>query len=851
MKAKNLLVSLSILGGLLYVSSCGEGTNNPSSNFTINDIVFEDTVVEYNGEVQDLLINNLPDGWKVTYKGNGNSAPGEYYITATITDPKGNNTRKSAILTIEKCNSVLTAETVQEAFCVNGVGVTPSYTLNNTTQKVVVDNYYKPGVYTVELYAEENEFYKESNHIVVEFTIKEGNELGIIFESKEFEVDGTEKVITASNIPAGYSVEYRNNKGTKQGKYNASCDVFNADNEKVLTLNAILEIDNPKHKEFEEYLDQFFVDYLGNDYIAWNIFMANPSSFGFERDLTDKASWYTYTADAFAGDYLQDSYEGMLESKGYLEEFNKDELSYEQQISYVAIEKLIDSYLEEYNPENDFNPYMELLYIDSYGGYAANFTTYMESYEFRTRQDIEDVISLIESLPEAFASYIIYAEEKTEAGFPYSDYTLNEMISYIDGVVSDENYYLPDFMENRINMVSYLTLDEKQAYISRINDAIENEFMSAHNKLKEDLNKFIGTCSEDKAGYLQDYEKGKEYYVHQLSSLLGYSDFDPEAYGAYLEENLNKYSRKVNDIVKQYQDLNSTDSKAYNRFIAYVEGESMVGIQDPNKMIAYLKEFAKTIVPELKSEPTINIKYMDESVAEFSSAVAYYMKSPLDSDLMENITLNGVTLGQDYNSALSTMAHEGYPGHLYAYVFSKELDISNVAKVMTSTAHAEGWTTYVESQLWEYIKTHNAASNAGEQKAIEIACDYFKYQDLLVYTLYSLADFNIHYNNYGVNDLSKLLMKAGLNQSAAQNVYDSLIESPTTYASYGFGRLHFLQLHEEAQEKLGTIYDEKEFNALILSHGWCSYDELDALVEEYIEEQLFLYNPTAILEGTN
>ena len=93
-------------------------------------------------------------------------------------------------------------------------------------------------------------------------------------------------------------------------------------------------------------------------------------------------------------------------------------------------------------------------------------------------------------------------------------------------------------------------------------------------------------------------------------------------------------------------------------------------------------------------------------------------------------------------------------------------------------------------------------------------------------------------------------MKAGLNQSAAQSVYDSLIESPTTYASYGFGRLHFLQLHEDAQARLGTIYDEKEFNALILSHGWCSYDELDALVEEYIEEQLFLYNPNAILEGT-
>ena len=58
---------------------------------------------------------------------------------------------------------------------------------------------------------------------------------------------------------------------------------------------------------------------------------------------------------------------------------------------------------------------MDINYIDQFGGYPADFTTYMEAYELRREQDIKDVISYIESLPEAFASYVTYVQDRIDA----------------------------------------------------------------------------------------------------------------------------------------------------------------------------------------------------------------------------------------------------------------------------------------------------------------------------------------------------------------------------------------------------------------------------------------------------
>lgn len=280
-------------------------------------------------------------------------------------------------------------------------------------------------------------------------------------------------------------------------------------------------------------------------------------------------------------------------------------------------------------------------------------------------------------------------------------------------------------------------------------------------------------------------------------------------------------------LIKKYN-INTNDD--LNKLLA----SNTIFNGTPEEMLEYLKEFSKTIVPTLENTPNITIKEMDEASAKVSNAVAYYMKSALDNSSSEYITLNPIKLG-DQNDVLSTMAHEGYPGHLYAYIYSKQLNIHNISKVMSSTAHAEGWATYVQIKLYEY-----AIQNASSQELKDVL-EYLYYNHMSSFLLESIIDVGIHYQGWTIEKLRSFLMINGYNSNAAQDIYNLIIETPVSYAAYGYGKLYFYNLHEEAKEILGVRYDEIEFNAMLLSKGWTSLGELKNTYDEYIQDKCFTY----------
>ena len=49
----------------------------------------------------------------------------------------------------------------------------------------------------------------------------------------------------------------------------------------------------------------------------------------------------------------------------------------------------------------------------------------------------------------------------------------------------------------------------------------------------------------------------------------------------------------------------------------------------------------------------------------------------------------------------TTLAHEGFPGHLYQTVSFAENNPSNIRYLVTSSGYVEGWATYVESYGYE------------------------------------------------------------------------------------------------------------------------------------------------------
>lgn len=838
-----LLVVFAISLGTVTLVSCGDNITQKENSSWEENVKFESTSVEYDGKPHSIEVTGAPEGAEISYQGNEKIKPGEYRVFAKV---KYNDKELSlnAILTIEKCTSVISAEKNQVFYTYNN-DARPLYSLNNEEQSVTVavkkgnmtssvNELYKVGTYTVELKAEKSTYYKESNVVSIQVEVKESQFNGVSFSSKEVTYDGNEHSVTLTGtLPDSYSVTYKDNAKTEAGLYYSVAKIKNASDEVVEEHHAILNIKQPNNEAFENYLDHFFIEYLEGDQLSVNIFCEKPEDFGLEHYT---AKWYTYTPSENPEEDLAETVAYFKSLLDELHAFSLDTLSPRQQVAYHQIDSFLSYQYEQYQiADIDF---MQLHYIDQFGGYVADFGTYMEAYTLRGKVEIEDVIAFIESTKTAFPSYLLFIREKKEAGYPLSNYTITEMTNYLDEVLDshkpaeEEYYYLQNVLCSKIDSLDFITSEEKEAYKARIIAAFADCFYVGVKELRDGLQAYMDVLPAEEEGYWAKYEKGSELFAMELEHLLGLENFDTRAY--------------INEVQTAFETFSALSSKAFNNILSKYKIQTNADLNKflsshsifdgtPEEMIEYLKEFATTIVPTLDNTPNINIKEMDLASAKVSNAVAYYMKSALDNDKQEYITLNPVKLG-DKNDVLGTMSHEGYPGHLYAYIFSKQLDLHNISKIMTSTAHGEGWATYVELKLYEY------AMERTTDGALLDVLNYLYYNQLTGFLLETRLDAGIHLEGWDTAAVGRYLKKNGYNEGAAIDIYRLLIETPVSYAAYGYGKLFFYNLHEDAKEALGGYYDEIEFNTVLLSKGWTSLGELKKTVDAYIAQKSFEHN---------
>ena len=830
-KIKYLLIILVLAFSFGMLAGCNNTPSNEPVEITkeyLESLVFEGATYDYTGDRYSLEIKNLPEGVTATYYGNDQNSPGEHTVMVYL--KYGSITvQKTAVLTIIAPETIITAEEHQTRY-IYANKYNPEYSLSNSEQSVSF-KYYKdgvevsanalttPGTYTVDIIAEKSALYSKTVKTVTVTTIN--SKYNLSFLDKTVEYNGSEHVLElegTENLPAGYTVSYSDNKGTETGAYYAKAMVKDASGNVVETHAAVLDVVNPENEAFNDYLDMFFVEFLEEDQLSVNIYCENAENFGLSHY---EAEWYSYESS---------TPEEIEEYKAYLDEllteleaFKDERLSVLQQVAYNKVSDFLYENIELYEIKDI--QYLNLQYVDQFGGYVADFSTYMEAYTMYSRQEVEDIVSFIVSTETAFASYLDYVEDRSEAGYALSDNTIKEMRTYLADVLkSRNNYYLGNVLAAKIDTLEFLNESDKASYKEQISTALKDKFMVGVETLYNGLESYLGKLAKEDEGYIAKYEDGKKVYINSLDSLLGINDFDIEAYIKEVEASFNKASADYMKILMSI--ANEHDFTTVSQVEDFV-ANSIIYDGTPEEMMTFLKEFAPTIVPDLESDPDIKIKNMDLASQKVSNAVAYYVKSALDNTGTEDITLNPSKLG-DANDVLGTLAHEGYPGHLYAYVRSKEIGQHYLSTIMTSTAHAEGWATYVQMKLYEYAKANS--SDEGFKRAM----DYLIANEKLAFLLETRVDVGILYEGWTVSQVASFLSSNGYNGDAAQGIYDLLIEMPSQYAAYGYGKIFFVKIHDEAKKILGAYYDEVEFNGMIHSRGWTNLGELENTYNEYM-----------------
>lgn len=572
---------------------------------------------------------------------------------------------------------------------------------------------------------------------------------------------------------------------------------------------------------------------LGDDAYSWNVFSVDPKgSYGYEQDGV--STWYSYKSVA---DYDIEEIYSVFEFFDFqLSRIKLARLNGKDVATYYTLRHTIDTYLAYYGSQ--YSNKFSLIggdYINSQGGYVADFTSAVENYTFRNRDDVNNLKDMITSTSEAFQSYLEFVKDRLEDGHPLYDSTITAMQKYLDDIMEKgDDYYLYEFVNKKIDAVEFLAPEQKGAFKNSYRTAIKTKFMDGVKRLNQGLEEYKGAAEDTCKSYLGTYgSAGSAYYRWSFENKTGLRNADMEEVLETLVDFNDLYAEKARSILDLIDAKQETEPELYADFYAYKSGEKKIdGGYGPDGIISKLKSLSYGIVPGLEHVPEIEFKYMDETVAERTKTLAYYLRSPLDQQgTVEHITLNPYYIeNAPQNPLLPTLAHEGYPGHLYAAVYAKEQGVSLLTGINTCSAFVEGWAMYAELMILQSI------SYTCRDEAQSLYCDYLYYSTIVGYVAPVIYDIAINYNGASVRELMDVF---GLTEEKAQELIVDFMEEPAAYVPYGYGLIYMLNIHDYAMNKLKDKYVEVDFNAALLSEGMGpTLARANQIVDEYIASKL-------------
>ena len=441
---------------------------------------------------------------------------------------------------------------------------------------------------------------------------------------------------------------------------------------------------------------------------------------------------------------------------------------------------------------------------------------------------MEEYLQLLGQVDDYYSSLLLYETEKVAAGLSPSAESLSQSATQCDAIVTFEElsqgtHFLQTSFEERLEGLQYagiLSNREKEDYLVRNNASLTSTFLPACQKLKDGLLELAAMAPNGPCP-LASYPQGRDYYRLLLASVTG-SGKTPEEVRSLLMQTLKDELSAIRQLTEKYPGCQSAlKSHSYED----------LGIYDASVILSDLRLQMQGSYPEPPAECQCVVKSVSPNLQSFS-APAFYLTAPVD-DASHNVIYVNPAAAPSSLELYVTLAHEGYPGHLYqnAYCSSCILSLENnlLRQLLGCGGYLEGWAFYVEQNAYDYASKRLVNDNrAADAVCVQIA----KHERSLRLCLYALADLMIHYDGASPVDFTDLCSSLGIqglgNVSA---LFQYVCDSPCNYPKYYLGYLEILELRRTAQKLWGSSFDDLSFHEFCLSHGPADFENLRKALE--------------------
>lgn len=536
---------------------------------------------------------------------------------------------------------------------------------------------------------------------------------------------------------------------------------------------------------FQRFTDRIALEEFSSNTLNLHYTLAYPQDYGIKD--------YTISLGTMEPDVLKQSGKQLAALQKKLEDFSYENLSSENRMIYDMLRldfSLQLSAADFYLLQEPLGPNL---------GIQAQLPALLAEYTFRVPQDIQDYFSLLTCIPEYFNSILEFEKEKSAQGLFMNDTCAKGIIQQCTAFSSqkEENFLDVMFEEQLADLKQQKVITQKQAdsYKSMHKKLLKKCVFPAYENLAEGLEKLCGTGKN--WGGLCHLPDGAQYYEYLLKNNVG--DFRP------IPEIQQRLMEQLKADTMAIQNLLQQDPSLFSKAAKLTQSTTY----SPQEMLAYLNQTMTRDFPSLKA-PDYEVKAVPKAMEDFSSP-AFYLTPPLDTLSPNAIYINGASQVSE-TELFTTLAHEGFPGHLYQTLYFGRQQPSLIREFLGCSGYVEGWATYVESMAYGYgAEFLNISPQVMEllnrNRSISLC-------------LYSILDIGIHYQGWTLQAVTNTLSSFGIaSQEICQEIFQYIVENPTNYLKYYLGFLNFTDLRTTVENKKGTDFQLKDFHQKILEIG--------------------------------
>ena len=542
-------------------------------------------------------------------------------------------------------------------------------------------------------------------------------------------------------------------------------------------------------RQFCTFTRSLFQTEVSANTISLHYTLRSPSDYGI-ADIP--ATYGSLSSDPVAA---KASVRNVLSS---LQEFDPGTLSSENALTF----KILDTYLENASTGTDYLLYQEPL--GPVSGIHTQLPVLLSEYSFYDTQDVETYLALLKETPSYFDSVIRFEQKKAASGLFMPDYQADSVLdtcqSFID--MGKENYLVSTFDE-RIASLDLLPENKKDSFRAENMELVTEEIYPAYQNLITAIKSLKGKGTNEQG--VSHFPYGKKYYEYLVRQTTG------------CNESISRL--RLMTRAQILEDLNAMQKVLFPADAALTQA-SVLEQTPPDSMLDDLRSKITDTFPEIP-DVDFQVKYVPESMQDYLSP-AFYMIPAIDN-LTENVIyINNGQTASGLN-LYTTLAHEGYPGHLYQTVYFSASEPDPIRSILDFGGYVEGWATYAEMMSY-YLAPLSKTEASLLQKNSSV-----------ILGLYALADMGIHYDGWSVTDTVRFFSDYGINDpNAVQSVYKLIIGSPANYLKYYIGYLKFYELKKEMADALGNQFSQKEFHRAVLDVGPAPFE----IVYDEVEKNL-------------